>query len=197
MGGILLCVVSIFPYQGFVVGGGQWVNKSFELNYRPLSPEFNIFVGGWPIVRRKIKNDFLFLFEGGYNMGKKVVVPTMIPEYPEESISFQDLFLGVDALQEIRMRPDFKVMVGGGISWHTLWSYTWGPFGDTPAKMTDARPGFSVQLGVAKYMTKTLGLIGWIRFTKVLNWENFDPSRLQFYIGVFRDLRSNFLATYP
>ncbi len=192
MGSILLCVVSIFPYQGFVVGGGQWLNKSFELKYRPISPEFSIFVGGWPIVGRKVRNDFLFLFEGGYNMGKKVVVPSLIPEYPEERILFQDLFLGVDALQEIKMRPDFKVLVGGGISWHTLRSYTWGPYVDI---MTDARAGFSVHLGVARYITRVFGLIGWLRYTRVFPWDNFDPSRVQFYMGIFQDLRGTLTST--
>lgn len=68
---ILLCMASIFPYQGFVVGGGQWLNKSFELNYRPLSPEFSIFIGGWPIVGRKSRMTFCFYLKVGTTWEKR------------------------------------------------------------------------------------------------------------------------------
>ena len=195
MSGILLFVLGIFPYQGIVVGGGQWTQSS-PFKYQSLAPEFSIFVGGWPVVGENVKKDFLLLFEGGYNFGKKTKVPSMIPEI-SLSISYQDLFLGSNVLQEFRLRPTLKILYGVGISWHTLSLYKWGYSYYMQSKDTEGRLGFSVNFGVAKYIIQKVGIVGWLRFTKVFLWDKFDPSRVQFYIGIFQDLRGILTSTEP
>lgn len=191
MSGILLFVLGIFPYQGIVVGGGKWMQSSSPLKYQYLTPEFSVFAGGWPVVGNHVKKNFLLLFEGGYNVGKKVPIPSLIPER-SDSVSYHDLFLGFNVLQEFRLKSDFELLYGSGISWHTLRQDIWGFWGSDPTRYTEARLGFSIIFGVSKYITSKVGVTGWLRFTKVFYWDDFNPSRFQVYVGIFQDSRGSY-----
>jgi len=177
----------MFPYQGIAIGGGYWLHKSNDSDYRYLAPELGIFVGGWPVVGKMPKKDFVMLFEGGYNFGRKVKKEGFASGFPYQ-ISFTDLFLGLNALKELELTSQLRFLYGGGISWHTLREYLWYDSVDQ-FDVIETRAGFNLNFVVTYYISDNVGLFEWIRLTKVFMWNDFDPSRIQIYFGIFQDLR--------
>ena len=187
MTNVLIMTLCIFPYGGIRVGVGKWFDQSSSYHYRPISHEFSVFVGGWPVVGNGIKDKHLLLLEGGYHITEKKTISLFVPEN-SQTVSFTDLYFSFHALRELRRTPSWKLLAGGGISWHTLRCYSW--MNSTHQLVdTGSRAGFSLDAVLSIPINAKVGVIIWLKHSQVFPWLGFDFSMVRVSVGLYQDFR--------